>query len=446
MNKFFLKKIFKKFSFISLLFFALPIMVNAQETQKIAWVKNFQKAGDKSEVAAIASDKNDNIFILLNAKKLNTLNSYLILRNENGKKVWRVLLNKNENTNVIGQDLYSDKNGNIYVLGSVVEKDNSQQFIAKYNAQGEKIWQKILNNVGTYTRLQKILVDELENIYVLGTSLAEEINVVLYKFDFDGNNLFQKKYTNLGFGKNNVERTIIAKIDKDENIYIAGQTELLLRSSFFLKVNMYGELLFKDFINVADSELYLSSLDFDEQENIYLGGGIKVKSDQTVALYQGNEILNVKKYSLSSGSKDYFILKFNAKEKKKEWIRTYGSHKHINSIHDLKLYENQIFVVGHSSENLNKNNKSIEKHHIFIKRFDLNGAQSWVYSLPYNFMGDMTGYRKLKLTVDSEGSLIIGGAVQFSFSEVQKSEENDYGALIKITSNKKVTNNLHPLN
>lgn len=204
MNKFFLKKIFKKFIFISLLFFALPIIVNAQETQKIAWVKNFQKAGDKSEVAAIASDKNDNIFILLNAKKLNTLNSYLILRNENGKKVWRVLLNKNENTNVIGQDLYSDKNGNIYVLGSVVEKDNSQQFIAKYNAQGEKIWQKILNNVGTYTRLQKILVDELENIYVLGTSLAEEINVVLYKFDFDGNNLFQKKYTNLGFGKNNV--------------------------------------------------------------------------------------------------------------------------------------------------------------------------------------------------------------------------------------------------
>jgi len=452
MNKFFLKKIFKKISFIGFLFLIMTLKVNAQDNEKIAWVKNFRKAGDGTQVAAIASDSYNNTIVLLNANKFSPDDSkkklqysYIILRNKNGKKEWRVPLNNKNNTKVIGQNLSIDNNGNIYVLGIIEQSNNRKNFIAKYDSQGKKLWDKILGDVDNKTSLQKILVDELENIYVLGTSLAEEINVVLYKFDFDGNNLFEKKYTHLGFGKNSVERTIIAKIDKNQNIYIAGQTESLLRSSFLLKVSIHGNLLFKEFICIADSELFLSSLDFDEQENIYLGGGIRIKFDETVALYQGNEILNIKKYSLSSGSKDYFILKFNAKEKKKEWIRTYGSHKHINSIHDLKLYENQIFVVGSSSENLNKNRESNEQHHIFIKRFDLNGTQRWVYSLPYNFMGDMTSYRKLKLTVDSEGSLIIGGAVQFSFSEVQKSGENDYGALIKITNNKKVTNNLHPL-
>lgn len=378
MNKFFLKKIFKKFSFISLLFFALPIIVNAQETQKIAWVKKFQNAGNVTKIAAIASDKNDNTIVLLNAKKNNKQNSYIILRNENGKKEWRVLLNKNNDTKVIGQDLSIDDDGNIYVLWIVEQGFSKQKFIAKYNLNGKKQWEKILSDVDANTILQKILVDKSNNIFVLGTNFAQEINVVLYKFDFSGNTLFERRYTHLGFGKSSVDRSIIAKMDRDENIYIAGQTivqskDLLLRSPFILKVNIHGDLLFKELINISEYNLFLSGIDIDKQENIYLVGSVLYsgfRTEVSTEFQQENEVVKVKKYSLMSGYQDYFILKFNAKENKKEWVRTYGANQHTNNIDDLKVYENQILVIGHSSENLNKNNKSIEKHNIFIKSYN----------------------------------------------------------------------------
>ncbi len=443
MNKFFLKKIFKKISFIGFLFLIMTLKVNAQDNEKIAWVKNFRKAGDGTQVAAIVSDSNNNTIVLLNANKFSPDDSkkklqysYIILRNKNGKKEWRVPLNNKNDTKVIGQNLSIDNNGNIYVLGIIEQSNNRKNFIAKYDSEGKKQWDKILGDVDNKTSLQKILIGKYNNIYALGTNVSEEINVVLYKFDFDGNNLFEKKYTHLGFGKGSVDRTITAKMDKDENIYIAGQTRLSSECLFILKVNLYGVLTFKELLSISNYNLFLADLNIDDKENIYLGGGASSTADGIFSFNQENEVLKVKKYSVISGYQDYFILKFNAKEIKKDWIRIYGNKDEFNNIYDLKVYEDQIFVIG----SLNKQN---DLNKLFIKSYNLNGENNWSYFLPYSVNRVINSYNKAKLTVNTEGDLIIGGSVKSL--EEHKLGVHYYGALIKITNNKKVTNNLHPV-
>ncbi|RDB35277.1 MAG: hypothetical protein DCC88_10980 [Spirobacillus cienkowskii] len=455
MNKFFLKKIFKKISFISFLFIVTSLSVNAQDYQKNVRVKKFQNIDAVTLVVATVNSKDNNIITLINAKnnKLKNQSSYIIFYNEMLRKKWRLRLNKNENIEIKGQDLFIDDHENIYVLGEVWDSNirNEQKFIAKYNSQGKKQWDQKLSNIDDFIKLQKILVKN-NNIYVLGTKFRGKNNVVLYKFDDSGNFIFNQNYDDLGFGDNSIDRSIIAKIDENENIYIAGQTSLRLKNSslvspFILKLDFNGNLIFKELFGVPDYNLYVSSLDIDEEKNIYLVGSLTTRSDNLVSFYYNNENIKVNQYSLLSGIEDCFILKFSSKENKKEWIRTYGNVNHNTKIHDIKVYENQIYVVGYSTEILDINqqmNKEFEKPNIFVKQFDFNGKENLFYSVPYAVNGDAAiGFNRIKLNVNDNGDLIIGGSVRAS--EEIKSNIHYYGALIKITNNKKVANNLHPV-
>ncbi len=99
---------------------------------------------------------------------------YLTKRNSSGGIVWEVSYNNTNNTrHEVATWVDTDSQGNILVSGTIrsgySNPVNANSILMKYNPSGTLLWRVVYETDfdGSYTR--KCLVDEQDNIYVLGT-------------------------------------------------------------------------------------------------------------------------------------------------------------------------------------------------------------------------------------------------------------------------------------
>ncbi|TGM99461.1 SBBP repeat-containing protein [Leptospira dzoumogneensis] len=127
----------------------------------------------------------------------------------------------------------SDLSGNIYTTGYTEwsldgppHSEGMNQFIVKYNSNGEKQWTRLLGATVSDTHAIAITSDSTGNVYTTGytngnldgQTLTYNTNMFVVKYDSDGNKLWTK--LRAAYGKRTYSYGIT--LDSSENIYTTG--------------------------------------------------------------------------------------------------------------------------------------------------------------------------------------------------------------------------------
>lgn len=197
----------------------------------------------------------------------------------------------------------SDKEGNIFVTGLSVEPVSaSGSFITiKYSPAGDTLWTKSFVNSTplAYPRTPQLALDDFGNIYVVGTTLFNNIfYATTIKYNSTGNQIWQRSFPNTG------SNTI--KVDDSGNIYVSGMYSDLLSEQDFLivKYDSSGTEQWSDIYDDDNNSLeFVNSIDVDKSGNVYITGAC---FPQTVYPY-------------------FLTIKYNSSGIK-QWIQRYFSH------------------------------------------------------------------------------------------------------------------------
>ncbi|HEV7348294.1 SBBP repeat-containing protein [Telluribacter sp.] len=193
--------------------------------------------GPVSRIGGFAVDKNENTYTAGNYKGTATFgsisltgsqevaNAFISKYNDSGEVQWVQtieVVSTNSPEPVLINSLAVDKNGNVYVTGSMsgtvkfsgIPLTGNGLFIAKYRADGRVLWGVKVDTVPSESVLTRgfgIAVDELQNVYVTGvfrgtaqfgttiltssppTTGTSTEEAFLVKLDTDGNYLWAQK-------------------------------------------------------------------------------------------------------------------------------------------------------------------------------------------------------------------------------------------------------------
>ncbi len=159
--------------------------------------------------------------------------------NPEGRMVWEAIYPDAE-----AQDILV-KGNNIYILGNAITASGSDILLVKYNSNGSEIWSQTYNGpVSGDDYGVKIVLDNLENIYLTGISPGENGNdYVIIKYDSGGQRLWIRRYD---WG--NDDNPYDIEIDTFNNILITGESYDTLTSWDYLtiKYSNTGEIVEKE--------------------------------------------------------------------------------------------------------------------------------------------------------------------------------------------------------
>jgi len=208
------------------------------------WTKQFGTSSN-DDVESLTIDNNDNIYLAgmsyATIDEKNPIKTYrdgFVARFDvNGTKLW---INQNTgSTDLSPSKIKSDKFGNVYTTGYVVNRldnnqtyvGNSDAYIIKYSSSGEKIWVKQFGSK-QYDKPIDIEFDGVDNVYIVGwtqgemdykahNGSSEEFakDIFLTKYSKDGEKFWTKQ-----FGDNFNDTPVGIVIDNGNNLYIAGDT------------------------------------------------------------------------------------------------------------------------------------------------------------------------------------------------------------------------------
>ncbi len=300
--------------FINILLCLLDLQLIAQEPVWIQLEDNFPYNGSNSKVGI---DQNDNIYAISSWTYLGSYNngSCIVKYLPDGTKEWLCnyqtdslrtesvhidsfgntyiakrrlswtiiggLLKVNYNGeleyyyqeyDIVYCDVKADNLGNAYVTGVSFEPEHDMELILiKFNSNGIKEWQTYWDIPGDFTRGQKILLDEEQNIYVVGNFHNSQIeSLILAKYNPDGilldHTLFLIEIWTM-------KLIFHFALDNDENIYVTGryeETETWWKRGYIYKFNSTLTEQWHDTITLP----FNSFTDFviDENKNVILSG------------------------------------------------------------------------------------------------------------------------------------------------------------------------------
>lgn len=168
-----------------------------------------------------------------------------------------------------------DSSNNIYVSGYAnITSRGEQWLIAKYNSSGVIQWNKHVgpSGAGSADRCRGIAVDSSDNIICVGTiqsSPAYQEEAVVAKFDSSGGQLWDRKLD----GSGNDEYRSVA-VDSSDNIYaVGGSASGSSGDKDFLvaKYNSSGTIQWKKILGGSSLE-YADGVALDSSANIYMIG------------------------------------------------------------------------------------------------------------------------------------------------------------------------------
>jgi hypothetical protein len=212
---------------------------------------------------------------------------------------------------IVINDLMLDSNDNVYITGKlsgpngvIVDFDpsnnnyndstyNQKLFLAKYNFNGDFIWEKNTGSIVTAEGVE-LFIDNSNNIYVgahSGTS-------IIIKFDSDGNLIWHKKFIGSDVGNYGAMH-----VSSNGEIYITGRgsnvdadlgtgTNILLGSSiiFLGKYNSDANLIWAKKINTSMTQ---TNITVDNDGNIFTAGHSQwISNDiRIITKWSGNGML-----------------------------------------------------------------------------------------------------------------------------------------------------------
>ncbi len=296
-----------------------------------------------------------------------------------------------------------DKMGNAYVTGRTTANifsqdleglfDSSQAqaknadydrvgdvFVAKYNSQGRRVWQKQLGTQG-FEEATGIVVDDAGNLYVVGSTdgvtgdgkkdALSNHDVWLVKYDSSGKRQWTRSLGQQANASKNQLGYDISKggmgIDPNGNIYLTGYTFSNLDGSnagsadaFVSKYKPDGDLVWTRQLG-TDTWDEASGVVADSQGNVYITGHTKGQLPSQP----------------QAGNKDVWVAKYDV-DGNQQWVKQFGTETADEAL-GIAIYEvendetaNRVYLTGKT-----------------------NGWLGETYDgWPHNWIGDYDAWRK----------------------------------------------------
>lgn len=349
-----------------------------------------------------------------------------------------------------GKDIAVDSSGNTYIIGEtkskdfsligkqikneeVIEKENaifSKSFIQKFDSEGNLIYSSFLTNCSA----TNIIVKSDKEIYISGRynsktncvtpnafqNRESDQGIFVMKIDISLGKILYSAH--LG-GKNGVSYDNSISIDKDKNIYIAGDTSAddfpvtndALQHDF-IKVSKYGShgflakldssgesLIYSTFLQGSGFD-YVSDMILDSQDNIYLVGSTDSKDfPVTPDAYQ-------KKSNAIFDDSNGFLTKLNKTGSKILYSTFIGGSSASADLIAINETGN-IYIAGITYDNDFPTTQGAFQaklrgdNNVFVLKFDTNGI-----NLEYStFLGGDKSSVVKDIVIGKEGNLFLTG-------------------------------------
>lgn len=369
----------------------LSLITNAQNNDtlisKVDWVNGFQ--GIAEEIATDISGNSYAVGIFKESINIETeelvsngvYDIFLIKYDFDGNLVWAKSFGENGSDFV--KDICLDKNGDIYITGSIsvdatiIDAGNVEMFLAKYDKDGNKVWFK--KSGGRFDDVgNSVCLDKKGNIFVTGkfssyalfdsvmVTGAAQNNFFIAKYDPNGSLLWVQKassdysvYSGSSFG-------LGVATDNKGNCFVTGYyndvaffENIELNSSggsdfFIVKYDSSGQLLWANDGGGGTADVG-TSVAIDDNGNCYATGYLNNSAifDNIPLLHFGSfvakynstgTIIWAKKINEFAHGQDILITKDNLLQ-----LTGYGDGNYFSSLYDLDgdLVEAQKTNSGH---------------------------------------------------------------------------------------------------
>ncbi len=298
-------------------------------------------------------------------------------------EAWVSLYSFEEGSSERPTDMAVDASGNIYVCGWTWGSSAEYEFITlKYDPLGELLWSA--GPLESSGQPEALCLDESGNVYVIGRSTQNWGDIAIYKFNTNGDLLWEQYYDNtssdggydIGIGANGM-------------IYAVGYSDSDIIS---LQYNPEGELQWTATYNGSDDGTDIGkSLILDEASNVYVTG-----------------------FSESVGgvgsNRDITTIKYNA-DGIEQWVALYdGAGNSADEGYEIALDEqDNVYVLGYS------NDENYHPQFTTIK-YNSGGNELWVnkYYNPETLNGSPNA-----ITVHDSQNIYVTGGVGLGISIVK---------------------------
>ncbi len=271
-----------------------------------------------------------------------------------------------------GRNVTVDNDGNVYLAGNTASNNNiatagahqntlggsNDAFLAKFNSEGVRQWATYYGGTGTETGFS-IDVDGTNNVYLTGLTASTNNIAVAGSYQpvkRAGNDAYLVKFNSNGvrqwstyLGGNNNDNATSLKIDKQDNIYISGNTSSTNfpvkdalqpangggTDAFLTKFNSDGNLLWSTYYGNTGTEN-------GRHINVGIDGFVYLSgiTNSAIGIASGNVIQET-----HGGNNDAFLVKFTAVGKR-EWATYFGGPDNDVASASVSDALGKIYLVG----------------------------------------------------------------------------------------------------
>ena len=250
------------------------------------WIKDYDfAAGDFETPYAITLDKSGNVIVTGSSGYENISEFGTIKYNSSGVQQWAKRFYGAQLINDVSNEIVTDKNGNVYTVGTSRTNSGNNITVVKYNSAGVQKW--VYNRGGggvtgydVRDEGNAIVVDTSGNVYFTGTWYYwanSKNDVCTGKLDSNGNSIWFTVLNGSGFEYGDDEGTDIA-LDKTGNVYISGKIITAGDNINYLtaKFNNAGTALWtRSYNGTANDSDIANNLSLDTAGNVYVTGNSK---------------------------------------------------------------------------------------------------------------------------------------------------------------------------
>lgn len=319
-------------------------------------------------------------------------------------------------------DVAVDDSGNYYVVGATISGTNSDGFVAKYNAAGERQWlNTIRSSVSVFDAADAaaaVFIDNNNNIYVTGVRRG-------FPAPFSQGSAFVAKYASNGsletsFGNSgfidfgNAKTTAASDITvADGKIYITGITDATLNLSGGSSVNLAGgDAFVASFDRMAGNLLWNQTLSSgsgtDYGRGLAVSGSDLYIVGQTAgALPSGSLATN----AYGGGESDGFLAKYtvSGNSGSLQWTKQIGGSG-LDAAQAIAIDPTgKIYLAGETNTSLF--GAALGSSDAWIAQADASGNL-----LSASQLGTAQDDEAYSLVTDAAGAIYLAGQTQGSFA------------------------------
>jgi hypothetical protein len=373
-------------------------------TVEYQWVGNrFIGIGNSpgsNTLPSIVIDSTDNVFGIVNTVTTSQFGDieYSKLHIVKYDKFGTIIWEKTYETSMLIRDAIIDNQDNLIIVGW----DSNNSRIVKISNDGDSIFDHLLGGDGTNIQVAGVAVDMADNIYVTGSENAAyygEIfegyyDVFVAEFDQNGNNI-----DSMAIGSSDWEESSAIDIDKFGNIYVSGITNAFITydspvfgggDAFVFKLDntlnllwarQWGSLEWEMATYIKVNQLGNIFVPYFKQPGRYLR---KLSSNgNDIWDMQTNISSNLARVEVGHDGSIYYIGGYDDIRAMKilptgdgvVWQTMWDKEGHDRGTGIAINSNNDIFVIGHTYGNLNREYVRQENDVVIIK-YDHNGYES----------------------------------------------------------------------